>query len=78
MFGQRENYRFWFFFPSWDHITAVRRALKIPVIANGNIQCLEDVHKCIAETGVQVLNPPIFQASFKEGFFKASMVTSNY
>ncbi len=29
-----------------------RESLSIPVFANGNIQCLSDIHKCIQETGV--------------------------
>ncbi|MEN2498676.1 MAG: tRNA-dihydrouridine(16/17) synthase [NAD(P)(+)]-like protein [Marteilia pararefringens] len=38
---------------NWNIISAIRKALKIPVIANGNIQIYEDVEKCMAETGVK-------------------------
>lgn len=34
-------------------LQAVREAVSIPVLANGNIRHLQDVHDCIAYTGVQ-------------------------
>lgn len=36
----------------WDAIRAVKNALRIPVLGNGNIRWVEDVHSCIAYTGV--------------------------
>lgn len=38
---------------NWKVIKAVREAVRIPVLANGNIRHIEDAWECIEETGVE-------------------------
>ncbi|XP_020202429.1 tRNA-dihydrouridine(16/17) synthase [NAD(P)(+)]-like [Cajanus cajan] len=37
----------------WKAIRAVKDAVRIPVLANGNIRHMDDVRDCLAETGVE-------------------------
>ncbi|XP_076919325.1 uncharacterized protein LOC143580079 [Bidens hawaiensis] len=36
---------------NWEAIRAVKNALRIPVLANGNIRHMDDVKRCLEETG---------------------------
>ncbi|PSS36059.1 TRNA-dihydrouridine(16/17) synthase [NAD(P)(+)]-like [Actinidia chinensis var. chinensis] len=36
---------------NWGAIKAVRDAVRIPVLANGNVRHMDDVHNCLKETG---------------------------
>jgi len=36
---------------NWATIAAVKRALRIPVVSNGNVRCFGDVKRCLASTG---------------------------
>ncbi|XP_058080264.1 uncharacterized protein LOC131228547 [Magnolia sinica] len=38
---------------NWNAIKAVRSAVRIPVLANGNVRHMDDVHSCLEETGAE-------------------------
>lgn len=38
---------------NWNAIKAVRDALRIPVLANGDVRHMDDVESCLRETGVE-------------------------
>ncbi|GER25104.1 tRNA-dihydrouridine synthase [Striga asiatica] len=59
---------------SWQAIKAVRDALKIPVLANGNVRHLADAYQCLEETGCEgvlsaesLLENPALFAGFRTG-----------
>lgn len=38
---------------NWEMIRAVRQAVNVPVLANGNVRCLKDADRAIEETGTE-------------------------
>ncbi|XVE87078.1 hypothetical protein DITRI_Ditri18aG0087400 [Diplodiscus trichospermus] len=64
----------------WNAIKAVKNALRIPVLANGNIRHMDDVQNCLEETGADGVlsaeslleNPALFA-----GFRTAEWVADN-
>lgn len=69
----------------WDIIAAIKRELKIPVIANGSIGCFADVEECLRLTGVDGVmssealleNPGLFAANMPTAGPLPSAVPAN-
>ncbi|KAK4584725.1 hypothetical protein RGQ29_022430 [Quercus rubra] len=58
----------------WNSIRAVKDALRIPVLANGNIRHIDDVQNCLEETGAEgvlsaesLLENPALFAGYRTG-----------
>lgn len=68
----------------WKAIRAVKNAVKIPVLANGNIRHMDDVRDCLEETGVEGVmsaetlleNPALFAGFRTEEWAVGSEATS--
>lgn len=61
----------------WNIIKAVKNSLRIPVLANGNIRHMDDVHSCLEETGCDgvlsaetLLENPALFAGFRTAEWK--------
>lgn len=62
----------------WDIIKKVKQAVKIPVIGNGDIKCIEDANKMIEQTGVDGImigraslgNPWIFKDIIEQNHYE--------
>lgn len=60
---------------SWDHIRAVKSSVRIPVVANGNMICHDDIHGCHRHTncdGVMIAEPHLFNPCIFTPFQKYS------
>lgn len=53
----------------WKYVKKLKEILSIPVLSNGNIMCVQDLHRCMEETGVNgvmtaegnLFNPFLFE-----------------
>ncbi|KAJ4962653.1 hypothetical protein NE237_024188 [Protea cynaroides] len=69
----------------WNVIKAVKATVRIPVLANGNIRHMDDVHSCLEATGADgvlsaetLLENPAMFSGFRTVEWRKAMMTASW